>query len=75
MRLIASIVVVLAIGFLGVMGFYYFRDGSLQAAGAHVDHALAKADETTKPLQDSVKDVGEGAKETLHNATDGNDHT
>jgi hypothetical protein len=75
MRTLASVVVVIAVVFLGVMAFFYFKDGSLQAAGAHVDNALSKADETTKPLQDSVGEVGDATKETIHRATDGNDHT
>ena len=32
MRLLATIVIVLAVGFLGVMGYYWLRDGSLQLA-------------------------------------------
>ncbi len=75
MRLLAMIVVVLAVGFLGVMGYYYMRDGSLQSAGAEVDQKLSQADETTKPLQESLGKVGDGIKETVHKATDGNDKT
>jgi hypothetical protein len=75
MRLMVTLLVVLAVGFLGVMGFYYWRDGSLQAAGAQVDEGLAKIDQTTQPLQDSLGQVGEGVKETVDNATDGDDRT
>lgn len=73
MRLLAMIVVVLAVGFLGVMGYYYMRDGSLQSAGAEVDQKLSQADQTTKPLQDSLGKVGEGIKDTVHNATSDKD--
>ncbi len=75
MRLLATILVVLAVGFLGVMGYYWVRDGSLQSAGREVDQKLAKIDQTTEPLQDSLGKVGEGVKETVDNATDGDDRT
>jgi hypothetical protein len=75
MRLLAMIVVVLAVSFLGVMGYYYVRDGSLQSAGAEVDNKLSAADKATQPLQHQLGKVGDAAKETVHRATDGNDKT
>lgn len=75
MRVLATIVVVLAVGFLGVMGYYWMRDGSLQSAGAEMDKNLAGIDRTTQPLQESLGQVGEGVKETVDNATDGDDRT
>lgn len=75
MRLLTTILVVLCVGFIGVMGFYYFRDGSMEAAGANLDEGLEKVDTTTKPLQDSLGKVGEGVKDTIDNATDGDDKT
>jgi hypothetical protein len=75
MRVLASLVVVVAVGFLAVMGYFWWRDGSLQAAGANVDEGLAKVDQTTEPLQDSLGKVGDGVKETVDNATDGDDRT
>lgn len=75
MRVLASLVVVVAVGFLAVMGYFWWRDGSLQAAGANVDEGLAKVDQTTEPLQQSLGQVGEGVKETVDNATDGDDRT
>lgn len=75
MRLLATIVVVLAVGFLGVMGYYWLRDGSLQSAGREMDENLATIDRTTQPLQESLSQVGEGVKETVDNATDGDDRT
>lgn len=75
MRVLATLVVVLAVGFLAVMGFYYWRDGSMETAGAKVDEALESVDRTTKPLQDSVGEVGDATKETLDRATDGDDRT
>ncbi len=75
MRLLATIVIVLAVGFLGVMGYYWMRDGSLQSAGREMDENLAGIDRTTQPLQDSLGQVGEGVKETVDNATDGDDRT
>lgn len=75
MRLLATIVIVLAVGFLGVMGYYWMRDGSLQSAGREMDENLAGIDRTTQPLQDSLGEVGDGVKETVDNATDGDDRT
>jgi len=75
MRLLATIVIVLAVGFLGVMGYYWLRDGSLQSAGRKMDENLATIDRTTQPLQESLGQVGEGVKETVDNATDGDDRT
>jgi hypothetical protein len=75
MRVLAAIVVVLAVGFLGVMGYYWMRDGSLQRAGAEMDKTLAGIDRTTEPLQESLGQVGDGVKETVDNATDGDDRT
>lgn len=75
MRVLAAIVVVLAVGFLAVMGYYWMRDGSLQSAGAEMDEKLADIDRTTQPLQDSLGQVGDGVKETVDNATDGDDRT
>lgn len=75
MRVLASLVVIVAVGFLGVMGYFWWRDGSLQSAGREMDEGLAQIDKTTQPLQDSVGEVGEGIKETVDNATDGDDRT
>jgi len=75
MRLLATIVIVLAVGFLGVMGYYWMRDGSLQSAGREMDENLASIDRTTQPLQDSFGEVGDGVKATVDNATDGDDRT
>jgi len=75
MRLLATIVIVLAVGFLGVMGYYWVRDGSLQSAGREMDKDLAGIDHTTQPLQDSLGEVGDGVKETVDRATDGDDRT
>jgi hypothetical protein len=75
MRFLGTLVIVLAVGFLAVMGFYWWRDGSLQAAGANVDEGLAKVDTTTQPLQDKLGEVGEANKETVDRATDGDDRT
>jgi hypothetical protein len=75
MRLLATIVIVLAVGFLGVMGYYWMRDGSLQSAGREMDENLAGIDRTTQPLQDSLGKVGDGVKETVDRATDDDDRT
>jgi hypothetical protein len=75
MRLLATLLVVLAVGFVGVMGYYWVRDGSLQSAGREMDEGLAKIDRTTEPLQDSLGKVGDGVKDTVDNATDGDDRT
>jgi hypothetical protein len=75
MRVLTAILVVLCVGFLGVMGFYYFRDGSMQAAGANIDEGLQKLDRTTQPLQEGVGQLGEGVAKTVDNATDGDDGT
>jgi hypothetical protein len=57
------------------MGYFYFRDGSMASAGASLDEGLQKVDETTQPLQDGFGELGEGMKETVENATDGDDGT
>lgn len=75
MRLLATIVVALAVVFVGVLGFYWMRDGSLESAGREMDKDLAGIDRTTQPLQDSLGQVGEGVKDTVNNATDGDDRT
>lgn len=75
MRLLATLLVVLSVGFLGVMGYFYFRDGSMESAGASLDDGLEKMDQTTQPLQDGMKELGEGVKDTVENATDGDDGT
>jgi len=75
MRVLGGIVVVIAVGFIMVMGYFWWRDGSLQAAGANMDEGLARIDKTTQPLQDSVGEIGEGVKETIDNASDGDDRT
>lgn len=75
MRILVGLVVVLAVAFLGALGFYWMRDGSLQSAGREMDEKLAGIDRTTQPLQESLGQVGEGVKETVDNATDGDDRT
>jgi len=75
MRLLATILVILSVGFLGVMGYFYFRDGSMEQAGASVDEGLQKVDETTQPLQEGLGELGEGVAKTVENATDGDDGT
>jgi hypothetical protein len=75
MRVLGTLVVLVAVGFISVMGYFWWRDGSLQAAGANMDEGLAKIDQTTEPLQESVGEIGEGVKETIDNASDGDDRT
>jgi hypothetical protein len=75
MRFLGSIVIVLAVLFLGALAFYWMRDGSLQSAGRELDKDLAGIDRTTQPLQDSLGEVGEATKETVDRATDGDDRT
>jgi hypothetical protein len=75
MRILGTIVIVLAVVFLGALGFYWMRDGSLQSAGREMDKDLAGIDRTTQPLQDAAGEVGEATKETVDRATDGDDRT
>jgi hypothetical protein len=75
MRIIGALLLVLVVGFIGVLGFYWMRDGSLEEAGREMDENLAGIDRTTQPLQDSVGEVGDGIKKTVDNATDGDDGT
>jgi len=75
MRLLATLLVILSVGFLGVMGYFYFRDGSMEQAEASMDEGLQKVDETTQPLQDGIGELGEGVAKTVENATDGDDGT
>jgi hypothetical protein len=75
MRLLGSIVILVAVLFLGVMGYYWWRDGSLESAGRKMDEKLSNADETLKPLTDKLGEVGDAAKESVERATDGDDAT
>lgn len=75
MRILGAIIVVIAVAFIGFMGFYWMRDGSLESAGRQMDENLEGIDRTTEPLQESLGEVGEGVKETVDNATDGDDAT
>jgi len=75
MRFIGGLIVVIAVVFVAVMGFYWMRDGSLQSAGREMDKDLSGLDRTTQPLQDAVGNVGEATKETVGRATDGDDRT
>ena len=75
MRLIGTLVIVLAVVFLGALGFYWMRDGSLQSAGAEMDNKLEGIDRATEPLQDELGDIGDATKETVDRATDGDDRT
>jgi len=75
MRVLGGIVVAIAGGFIMAMGYLWWRDGSLQAAGAKLDQGLSRIEQTTQPFQDSVGKVGEGVKEAIDNASDGDDRT
>jgi hypothetical protein len=75
MRLLGTIVVVLAVLFMGAMGYYWLRDGSLESAGRELDKDLSNLDATTEPLQNSLGELGDGVKETVDRATDGDDRT
>ena len=75
MRVIAGLIVAIAVVFIGVMSFYWMRDGSLESAGREMDEKLEGIDRTTEPLQESIGNVGDGVKETIDNATDGDDKT
>ncbi len=75
MRVLTTIFVVLCVGFVAAMGFFYLRDGSLESAGASMDEGLGKIDKTTQPLQDGLGELGDGVKKTVDNATDGDDGT
>ena len=75
MRIVSSFIVVIAVSFLAVMGYFWWRDGSFEAAGANVDEGLAKLDDKTEPLQESLGEAGDKAKESLDKATDGDDRT
>jgi hypothetical protein len=75
MRLLGTIVAIIAVLFLGAMGYYWLREGSLESAGRELDKDLSNIDQTTEPLQNSLKELGDGAKETVDRATDGDDRT
>lgn len=75
MRSLAVVITIIAVGFLGVMGYYWSLDGSLEKAGAHMDKTLESVDRSTEPLQKELGDLGDAAKDTMVNATDGDDHT
>jgi len=75
MRLLGMIVIAIAVVFIGAMGFYWLRDGSLQSAGREMDQNLQGIDRTTEPLQKELGDIGDATKETVDRATDGDDRT
>lgn len=75
MRVLGALVLIVAVGFIAFMGFYWVRDGSLESAGRQMDENLESIDRTTQPLQESLGEVGDGIKETVDNATDGDDRT
>ena len=75
MRLLGTIVAVIAVLFLGAMGYYWLRDGSLESAGRELDKDLSNIDAKTEPLQNSLGELGDGVKETVDRATDGDDRT
>jgi hypothetical protein len=75
MRLLGTIVAFIAVLFLGAMGYYWLREGSLESAGRELDEDLSNIDQTTEPLQNSLGEVGDGVKETVDRATDNDDRT
>jgi hypothetical protein len=75
MRVLGAILVAACVAFIAVLGFYWLRDGSLESAGREMDSNLEKLDTTTEPLQESIGKVGDGVKDTIDNATDGDDKT
>jgi hypothetical protein len=75
MRLLATVILVLAVGFLGVMGYYWIREGSLEEAGRELDEDIAGVDSATEPLQESLGNLGNATEETVDRATDGDDRT
>jgi len=75
MRLFVTVIIAIAAVFLGALGYYWMRDGSLQGAGAEMDNKLEGIDRTTAPLQKELGDFGDAAKETVDRATDNDDRT
>ncbi len=75
MRLLGTIVLVLAVGFMGLMGYYWLRDGTLENAGREMDQDLAEIGETTAPIKESLSEAGDAAEEAVDKATDGDDRT
>jgi hypothetical protein len=75
MRPLGAIAGAVLVCFLVVIGFFWVKDGSLEKAGAAVDHGIAQVDKSTKPLQHEMKNVGEATKESVKRATDGDNHT
>lgn len=75
MRLLVTLIVVGAVGFISVMGFYWWREGSLEGAGAQMDDNVEALGRSTKDLRDEVGDVGKEAVETIEKTTDGDDRT
>jgi hypothetical protein len=69
MRIIGAIAGVVLVGFLAVLGFFWLRDGSLERAGHDMDKSIESVDQSTKPLQHEMKNVGEATKESVQRAT------
>jgi hypothetical protein len=62
MRLVAMILLVLLSGFVGVMGYYWMRDGSPPALRADSEKARTDVERTTQARQDSSGEVGDAAE-------------
>lgn len=75
MKALGTLVAVIFVAFAGVFAFYWWDRGSLEEAGAEMDKGLAEIDRTTKPLQESVEDVGHATVQSINRATDGDDRT
>jgi hypothetical protein len=75
MRLLGSLIILVAVLFFGFMGYYWWREGSLERAGREMDQKLSGADETLQPLKDKLGEVGDAAQESVDRATDGDDRT
>jgi hypothetical protein len=75
MRPLAAIFTIIVVVFVGLIAFYWLRDGSLESAGREMDKNLGAIDRTTEPLQETLGDVGEATGETIERATDGDDDT
>jgi hypothetical protein len=67
MRTLFVLLLAAALVFTAAMGFFWWRTGSIEGAGAWMDGALAEVDRETQPLQEEVADLGDATAETLEN--------
>lgn len=68
MKFLAAIAIVVVLGFAGVMGVMWVREGSLEGAGAEMDEGLKDLADTAEPVGEELRDLGEATVQTVDEA-------